>query len=428
MKNTFLKSLILALAISIVPTPMMAMEEQPLTIFQAAQQGNLQRLKELLAAGESANSKDQAGNTLLYYAIRDIKGDALLSEVVTCLINAGANPEAWIIDEAWIQHNSIEERPLTFASRMERLAAVLALLKGGAMPNLRNGMEQSALMLAAEKGQHNICQALIEHNATVQATDWRGFNSFDYALEHANHTECINSMICHSLFTNNYAWNKRKEVIDRVMEALLCFKELKIPKDIRRKIVGELKDDMEVILTQNILRGKKIPLFAQPVMIDALYESTRNHLIYPIQDTAQRRPEVEILNMDNFENNFGEQLRMYIQSRVENPTLKVPAKKGFLNSNSWELLKRVITPKPSIKKLLCNFAFFYLTNSTIIFLRSNGNLSPKTALLGFVFALAGMSTFFKELFSHRPLKELIEWMLDIQCLYKENKNPIGQFQ
>ena len=164
-------------------------------LIEAASNGNLAIVKELLGAGADVNAK--GGNdysTALSFAIASPNG----LEVIKELIRAGANNDRGdMLIVAIENHNSealkyfIEsnfsnvnmlnlqdtgsmETALMFAARKEILEIVKELIILGADVNLQNTDGNTALMFAAEKGNLSIVKELIKAGANVKIKNNKG--------------------------------------------------------------------------------------------------------------------------------------------------------------------------------------------------------------------------------------------------------------
>jgi len=90
--------------------------------FQAAQQGNSKKLRQLLERGISVNDHDEKQTTALHYAAKEGHIDSILF-----LIAQGADLNAITLQS---------ETPLHFANRHE--PSIRVLLEAGANPNLQD--------------------------------------------------------------------------------------------------------------------------------------------------------------------------------------------------------------------------------------------------------------------------------------------------
>jgi len=128
----------------------------------------------LLAHHADANTRDSFGD-------RTPLLDAIASEadfIVAQLINAGACADATDIRG---------DTPLIFAVKQGSFIISKLLLEAGADPNIRDWHRgQSALSLAAERGQGKTVELLLGHNAAVGLADDQGIVPLEYALRNDN--------------------------------------------------------------------------------------------------------------------------------------------------------------------------------------------------------------------------------------------------
>ncbi|MFC1833590.1 ankyrin repeat domain-containing protein [Thermodesulfobacteriota bacterium] len=104
------------------------------------------------------------------------------SGVEACLA-AGADVNAYgrIIDDDW---EPDEVTPLILAAMRKRVEIVRRLLDFGTDVEARNELRNmTALMIAAEEGEHETCEALLIKGADVNATDWDGDSALFYGAE-----------------------------------------------------------------------------------------------------------------------------------------------------------------------------------------------------------------------------------------------------
>ena len=157
------------------------------TLLVAAQQGDQQAVRALIAKKADVNAAGADGTTALMVAVErsDAAGARLLLAAganpratnrygVTPLGLAAANGDATLI-EALVKAgadpksaNGDGETALMSASRSRSVAAVKLLLALGADPNVKEGwLEQTALMWAAVSNSAGVAQALVEGGAEV---------------------------------------------------------------------------------------------------------------------------------------------------------------------------------------------------------------------------------------------------------------------
>lgn len=92
-------------------------------LISASKNGDVPKVKELIAKGVNVNEKDEYGSTALIYAVTADSDDG-----VKLLTANGADVNI---------KNIVGETPLTIASKKGRLKIVKTLLESGADPNLK---------------------------------------------------------------------------------------------------------------------------------------------------------------------------------------------------------------------------------------------------------------------------------------------------
>jgi ankyrin repeat protein len=124
----------------------------PVSVVDAARQGNRDAIRALLKDGADVNTAAGDGMTALHWAAQ--KGDVDLAKI---LLYAGANVKATTRIGGY--------SPLIIASRNGHAAMIEALLAGGADPNSATTNGTTALMFAAQAGNAAAVQALIDRGA-----------------------------------------------------------------------------------------------------------------------------------------------------------------------------------------------------------------------------------------------------------------------
>lgn len=132
---------------------------------RAAAQGDLTEVKRFLDSGVSAGDRQSA----LVWAARS--GQAAAVEL---LIKSGADPNGRSGVNGWpvLMHAIHKDQP----------EAVRALLANGASANARGDGDETALMMAAGYGYSDIVRVLLDHGADAHATRSNGENALDFAL------------------------------------------------------------------------------------------------------------------------------------------------------------------------------------------------------------------------------------------------------
>jgi ankyrin repeat protein len=147
---------------------------------QAAQDGQMTTVKDLLAKGANVNARDETGRTALMWVApaRDN------SEMVNFLISKGADVNA--IDNAG-------ETALMIAASQSNPAILTALLEAGAEVNAQNKVGGTALMAAAFRANIEEIKILLGNNADRKLEDKKGRTAFAVATEGAkNYKDDLN--------------------------------------------------------------------------------------------------------------------------------------------------------------------------------------------------------------------------------------------
>jgi len=148
-----------------------AAEEQ---MRQAALDGELEKVKELLTAGTTVNAIDQDGHTALMLAAYNGH-----SEILLALINGGASVD---------QRDLMGRTALLYASTGPFPETVKILLDKGAEPNIVDSDEHfSPLMHAAAEGNFEVVKILLEFEADPSLTDVDGDDAESFTRQ-AGHT------------------------------------------------------------------------------------------------------------------------------------------------------------------------------------------------------------------------------------------------
>ncbi|MDR2171463.1 MAG: ankyrin repeat domain-containing protein [Planctomycetaceae bacterium] len=171
----------------------------PEALFDAAKNGDLDKVKELINAGVNVNAKDKYGWTTLHYTSRintNIK-------IFQYLISQGADVNA---------RNQIDETPLHFAAGYNTNVKILKhLISQGADVNAKNKIGETPLHFATTYNNTNIeiLKYLISQGADINAKNKDG----ETPLDTAKRNEVIDYLISHG-----GTKNKTKDWVDKVLD------------------------------------------------------------------------------------------------------------------------------------------------------------------------------------------------------------------
>ena len=164
-------------------------------LMNAAGDGNLDALVQLLGQGEPVDAKDSHGDTALTYAA--LNGE---DACVTRLLEAGA--DLLILSN---MHNSIDYTELSPSLGLALLAAcqcnsvdaVAACLVAGADPNYAHPRTGITALMEAICGSNNlgIVDVLLSRGASVFAVDSDGWNVFMWFAEKCDDTDIMASLL-----------------------------------------------------------------------------------------------------------------------------------------------------------------------------------------------------------------------------------------
>lgn len=146
---------------------------RPGRLYQAAAHGDVERVRQLLAAGTPVNERcGEGGPTPLHTAVA--RGH---EKVARLLLQAGANPN--FVDN----HTDTGESYscLHEVASSGRIGLAAALLQAGANPNILDTDGQTALHIAAACGSQRMAQKLLEAGADPTVRDNEGLSAMDFA-------------------------------------------------------------------------------------------------------------------------------------------------------------------------------------------------------------------------------------------------------
>ena len=278
-------------------------------LFHAAGSGFHNICKVLIKGGSNVNSSF----TSFSYAYISLRYDrwsqplrlAVYSshfEVCKLLIENGARPDA---------HSLIDIATTRSALEKSHLDICKLLIKKGVNVNIIDEDDTTPLIYAARWGRSNLCTLLLEGGAKVGIEDYKGKTALCYAV--MRNRLCV----CEAIMTHTIVVPipiNVSESSERVFTALLCFKRLKIHKDVHRMIlrsIGDLRKDLLQILFLQIKKGKRIPNVYIDIAADEIVQNSKVYLgllmgkVFKCAKTDEMR---EYVNPDLLELNFGDKI------------------------------------------------------------------------------------------------------------------------
>ena len=128
----------------------------------AAEEGHLECVNLLIAAGADVTVVDEEDRTPLLLAVKGNYG-----EVASALVKAGADPNTPYVDDEGESHNLLMDSII-----VENEAFALLLIENGADLYYRDDHKVTTLLQAAHRGKSNITKALLEKHDPAKEEDW----------------------------------------------------------------------------------------------------------------------------------------------------------------------------------------------------------------------------------------------------------------
>jgi hypothetical protein len=145
--------------------------DSSLELINAAKEGDLKKLQELIKSGAQVNDRDGFGDTAMIYAVN---GGNL--DMAKELIAAGADVN--------LKYGYGVTALMSSAMKNVNLDVVKELIKSGANVNMISDRgKMTAMMYAAEYGETDIVKELIKAGAYLRVKDFEGKTPLTYALE-----------------------------------------------------------------------------------------------------------------------------------------------------------------------------------------------------------------------------------------------------
>ncbi|WP_439182019.1 ankyrin repeat domain-containing protein [Carboxylicivirga taeanensis] len=145
--------------------------------FQAALEGDLEKVKEAISSGVDVNATDDNQHSALMLAAYNGH-----HHIISVLLEKGAKVDA--VD-------GVNRTALMFASTGPFTQAVETLIQAGANLNATDSEEQwTPVMMAASEGQLDVVKLLVAHGADLSMVDVDGESSLDFAQSNG-HQEVV---------------------------------------------------------------------------------------------------------------------------------------------------------------------------------------------------------------------------------------------
>lgn len=135
---------------------------------RATQYGALDRLRELVDAGQDVNQRDDENVTLLHWAAINNR-----IEVVKFLLSRGAEVNA--------VGGDLQSCPVHWATRQGHLSMMVTLMRHGGDPSILDGEGCNCLHLAAQFGHTAIVAYLVAKGNEINAPDANGMTPLMWA-------------------------------------------------------------------------------------------------------------------------------------------------------------------------------------------------------------------------------------------------------
>ena len=149
-------------------------------LYDAAANGDVDKVMRLLKGGVDVNWQDKSGETPLYTAARSGH-----TEAIKALLGGGAKVDMVCM---------MTETPLFIAALCGHTEAIKALLGGGAKVDMADKAGWTALCIAAEYGHTNAIKALLGGGAKVDLARSDGTTALYSAAWHG-HSEAVNLLL-----------------------------------------------------------------------------------------------------------------------------------------------------------------------------------------------------------------------------------------
>jgi len=159
-------------------------------IWEAAANGNIETIKELLNEGVDVNIKNIDGSTPLMYASRYSNSSSSL-DTVNFLLNHGADPN--LQNDSGVTSLMMSSRHVNDGD--SSLDTIKMLLDNGADPNLGSKTGYTALMYSAISGSSDAIKLLLDRGANIDMKTSGGMTALMFAIRNSNTTSSLDVII-----------------------------------------------------------------------------------------------------------------------------------------------------------------------------------------------------------------------------------------
>jgi len=301
-------------------------------IFTACQNGDLNRVRELIKSGVSVDRvcpyelecfKNSFPQSSVYTPLM-IAAVAGHATIISLLIKAGTN-----VHTRYDFGNKIGSCDAFCIAVMENhIHAAQALLHAGAQ--LENFIGRSfwervfgggdrVFDVAIVLGHYRVCTFLVASGNRVSV--------LSLAVAAKNSEKTLRNILCHSFVLPIFNQSQILESAKKLTMILAYFKQRGMPRDIRELILlNAAPEDLIHLLSKYLSKKKRIPSYALDLMVNTCFRTTAEQLVPELEAVYRKRinhginPEkVPLVDPVNFDLNYGAELRANIRARLANP-------------------------------------------------------------------------------------------------------------
>ncbi len=203
---------------------------------------------------------------------------------------------------------------LMWAAMRGGIKVCLALIDEGADLNVQDEYGNTALMLAAKNRHIEVCLALIDKGADLNLQGESGLTALMWVAKRGRIRIC-RIILSHAIILPK-PLNK-----DCLLTILCMFNRFKVSKDIRYYILGKLPLESLIGL---LIPCKECPPLLKNSLVEKIEEYTIEQLIPMVHKARERASGEELKNLldpEQFSDNFGEELHSTIKKVVDDNRL-----------------------------------------------------------------------------------------------------------